>query len=162
MKRKEQGKCRRCSGLICEQSTYLCESCLMKYREENRRNWHKYKGRKKNLDPLKVRFRTMKQRAKRGKLTMAMSQEEFIAWFKQQEKCCHYCGATEKMMSKSGRKKVSLTVDRRDNDTGYQLDNICLACHRCNKEKSDFFTEAQWMDIATKYIRPRLSAWLGI
>lgn len=163
LKRKADGRCGRCNGFICEQSTYLCEMCLLKCRERNRLNAHKYKWcDRKKPDPLKVRFTSMKQRAKRGKLAFLLSQEEFITWFNSQEKCCCYCGATEQMMSKSGRKKVSLTVDRKDNGTGYQIDNICLACHRCNKEKSDFFTEAQWMDIATKFIRPRLSAWLGI
>ena len=96
-------------------------------------------------------------------IEMAFSLEEFIEWYNKQEKKCVYCGITEqelltlkddKMLL--NRKYKSLTIDRKDNQKGYKLDNIVLACMRCNSTKSDFFTFEEMKEIGEKYIKPKI------
>ena len=52
-----------------------------------------------------------------------------------------------------------LTVDRKDNDKGYSLDNMVLACHRCNSIKGDWFSYDEMKEIAEKYMIPRIEKW---
>ena len=39
------------------------------------------------------------------------------------------------------------SIDRKKNGIGYSLDNIVLACSRCNSIKSDYFTEEEMLKI---------------
>lgn len=48
-----------------------------------------------------------------------------------------------------------LTVDCKDNYDGYELDNMVLACLRCNYIKSDFLSFEEMKEIAKKYVRPK-------
>lgn len=69
--------------------------------------------------------------------------------------CC-YCGIPEELLvSHQDKKKRMLTIDRKDSNRGYCLDNICLACFRCNNSKSDFFTHKEWEIVANQFIKPR-------
>jgi hypothetical protein len=40
-----------------------------------------------------------------------------------------------------------LTVDRLDNNKGYENGNLALSCMRCNGVKSDYFTEEEMLKI---------------
>jgi len=85
-----------------------------------------------------------------------MSDEDFTKWLQATPRACYYCGVSEETLKLSKRKKSYMTVDRRDNSKGYSLDNICLACQRCNYFKSNFFREGEWLEIAERFIKPRL------
>lgn len=88
-----------------------------------------------------------------------ISREDFIAWYESQQKVCHYCGIHETELSQvndtQNTKAKRLTVDCIDNDMGYSLDNIVLACGRCNFIKNDFFTHEQMLWIGQNFVRSR-------
>ena len=88
-----------------------------------------------------------------------LSREDFIEWYESQPKVCHYCGIHETELSQvndtQNTKAKRLTVDCIDNDRGYSLDNIVLACGRCNFIKNDFFTHEQMLWIGQNFVRSR-------
>ena len=76
---------------------------------------------------------------------------EFLNWYNKTIKICQYCNISEKNWAKSKDSMTKhykkLQIDRKDNNKGYQIDNICLACPRCNATKSDYFTYKQMLKI---------------
>jgi 5-methylcytosine-specific restriction endonuclease McrA len=72
--------------------------------------------------------------------------KDFGIWLTQTERKCEYCGIDEKDIKKLNDGHIIwgrynyLTIDRKDSSRGYELDNICLACMRCNRIKSNIFT----------------------
>ena len=100
----------------------------------------------------KQRFYTLKARAKRKNEILFFAAREFEIWFLSQPLLCHYCGVKlVKETSLKGQSPFDLTVDRRDNNIGYKIGNLVLACKRCNLVKNDVFTEQEMMEIAIKY-----------
>jgi len=148
-RRREQGLCRNCNNCLAKGSKTFCEQCLSN-------NNMKYRHKRKTSEAT-VKFYSIKSRSKRCSIPFNIGKEEFVAWYDSQVKICHYCGVSENLLKAIGRKKSILTVDRKNNHCGYELSNMCLACFRCNNMKSDFFTEEEWMDIAKRYISPRLN-----
>lgn len=145
-RRQKAGMCRCCDKKVGPTSIVFCEGCLKKSRK-----YHRSLGNK-----TAKRFAGIKHRAKTNKIDFLLTLQEFCEWFDNTEKVCCYCGVSEEHLNKLGRKKSMLTVDRKNNTRGYEQNNICLACFRCNNMKSNFFTEAEWKEIADKYIKPRL------
>jgi len=87
-----------------------------------------------------------------------MSLEEFSDWYDKQEKRCVYCGVTVDILKNKYDSILTnrvLSIDRIDAKKGYSLDNIVLACVRCNLIKNDFFTFKEMMEIGEKYVKPR-------
>ena len=74
-------------------------------------------------------------------------------------KKCFYCGISVEALSKvkdvMNNGTHRLTIDRLDNSRGYELNNIVLACLRCNSIKTDFFTTEEMKGIAIKYVKPK-------
>lgn len=93
--------------------------------------------------------------ARRRGLEVTLTEELFQNWYASQPKACCYCGVPECELA--SRKNTGLTIDRKDNSIGYTLNNVCIACFRCNNMKSDFFTHEAWSRIAEEFIKPRLS-----
>lgn len=129
-----------------------CKTCTKKHGEQYRKT---PKGIYTNL---KGRI------THREKRELCFTSDEFVEWYNSQDKICVYCGLTEEEFIKAfqphyKRKMKRLTVDRKNNDEGYTLDNIVLACHRCNSIKSDWFTYEEMKEIAKKYIIPRIDEW---
>jgi hypothetical protein len=83
----------------------------------------------------------------RGK-KIQLNRVEFNVWFNGQPKICFYCG---KIIV--GR---DLTIDRKDNDKGYRIDNMALSCGKCNKTKNDVFTSEEWQEIYNHYVKPKI------
>lgn len=88
-----------------------------------------------------------------------LSREEFIEWYTKQEKTCVYCDINENELrlvkDTQNTKARRLTVDCIENDLGYTLDNILLACGRCNFIKNDFFTHEQMLWIGQNFVKPK-------
>lgn len=164
LRRREMGLCRSCSEKVCERSTVYCEKCLGRLREGNRSRQHryktKYKGRNEYQTSSSCRYSHLKSRCKEKGIDLLISKEEFSAWFDAQPRVCHYCGISQATLNASKQTKKSLSLDRKNSKSGYEIGNICLACHRCNNCKSNFFTEAQWKEIASVYIKNRLDEWV--
>ena len=94
----------------------------------------------------------------KGRMTRAnkldllkLPKEDFIKWYDSQEKICFYCKRTlqEVITDKMQPRKTirRLSIDRIDNNKGYEKDNIVLACGKCNKIKNDFFTKNEMLKI---------------
>jgi len=149
----------------------ICRACKKeynkKYHEENKEHRKKYykeykiknkektkeykiknkeKGRIWSYLPQSV-FNIILNRAKKRNLE-CMTKEEFISWYKKQNRECHYCKRSEEEACKeivNGRKFGRLSIDRKDNTRGYILNNIVLACFRCNGIKSAYYTEQEML-----------------
>ena len=93
------------------------------------------------------------------KCTVEMTRSEFIDWYNAESKICAYCDMPETLINKTGdvwnNRMERLEVDRIDNNIGYTLDNMVLACPRCNMIKSDYFTYEEMREIAQKYVKPK-------
>jgi len=95
----------------------------------------------------------------RGRTELGFSRDEFIEWYDKQEKKCIYCDLSEEDLrfqnDKFNKGTIHLTIDCKDNDSGYVLDNIGLACLRCNSIKGYTFSFDEMREIAQKYIKPK-------
>ena len=88
-----------------------------------------------------------------------ISREDFIKWYEAEPKFCVYCGLPEVQMSEVddfyNSKGRMLSVDAKDNNLGYVVGNLALACHRCNGIKSDFFSYEEMLEIGGMFVRPK-------
>lgn len=91
--------------------------------------------------------------------TFELDKEEFIQWYITEKRVCHYCSIPEDalyLLRPRFRVKSSrLTVDRKDNDQGYFLENLVLACCQCNSIKCDELTHDEMFEFGQKYLRPK-------
>ncbi len=91
---------------------------------------------------------------------------EFLVWYNEIEKKCHYCGVLEVEVQKivvlgllsskrfplngltaRGRARgMWLEVDRCNPNRNYSKDNCVLACYFCNNDKSDVFDGKDYID----------------
>ena len=86
--------------------------------------------------------------AKQRNLECNIAREDFLNWYTNQEQKCYYCQRIlEKIKQDTFGHNSRLTIDRIDNNKGYELNNIKLACFRCNSIKSDYFTESEMLKI---------------
>lgn len=87
------------------------------------------------------------------------SRNEFIEWHNKQEKKCDYCDITElnynlmKLHYMNNCKR--LTIDRKNNNSPYSLENIILACPICNMIKSSFFSYEEMKQIGQQFVKPK-------
>jgi 5-methylcytosine-specific restriction endonuclease McrA len=78
--------------------------------------------------------------------------DAFVTWYKSQLQTCYYCSG--ELVNGGARSGFSsLTLDRKDNNQGYTLDNIVLCCRRCNIIKGNWLTEQQMLEIAERYFK---------
>lgn len=88
-----------------------------------------------------------------------MTVDEFENWYKAQDLKCAYCDIpqdkiTEFQWLMPNKNIHRLTLDRVVN-TGYSINNICLACARCNLIKSNVLSFAEAREIGQKYVKPK-------
>ena len=82
--------------------------------------------------------------------------EEFERFFVLEKKCVYCNIPEEKIKEIYPRLKVkSMTVDRKDNLLGYEIENICWACLVCNVIKGFLLSHEEMLEIGQKYVRPR-------
>ena len=83
------------------------------------------------------------------KYLMKISKEDFAKWYSSQEKKCFYCKRSiiETQTDALNRKVHRLTIDRIDNNRGYEAGNLALACLRCNAIKNNYFTKDEMLKI---------------
>lgn len=144
------GLCRQCGEPRSSKSKVFCDKHLNRH-TENCRMFIDASG------EAYIKFRRLSVSAKIRGIPFTVNKQSFVEWLNLQSRKCYYCGVEESILSSNkDRKQKKLTVDRKDNSIGYVEDNLCLACFRCNNLKSNFFTSEEWMEIATKIIRPRI------
>lgn len=109
-------------------------------------------------------FLTLKQRCSGNPMRkgwMAISWEDFAAWYSSQEPTCAYCGVSleqflsvRHLMSGSAKTTQTLTIDRCDSLRPYAEGNIVMCCYLCNYLKGFFFTAEEFGEIAREYVTP--------
>lgn len=100
----------------------------------------------------------LKRNATKRNLLFRMEKEDFATWWKAQKQVCVYCDIpVERMTVVNKSKKLAkrLSIDRIVNEKGYTIDNIVLACMRCNFIKSNLFTFDEMREIGQKFIKPK-------
>ena len=90
---------------------------------------------------------------------VVITKDEFVKWYNEQTRRCHYCGIHEEDLYLFAEKYHSrysrLTVDCMDNEAGYVLGNIVLACDKCNITKNNMLTYEEMLYIGKRYIRSK-------
>ena len=151
---KLQNWCKNCRQIYCKVWRFKNKKEIKKYIKthekeiklymENYRRKNKQKIKKYTLSAKGI-YLIIRSRAKRFKQKFNITKADFIKWYNFQVKKCYYCGRTLEEVKKEiyFAKSNRLTVDRKNNIKGYTLNNIVLACMRCNIIKSNFFNEQQ-------------------
>ena len=163
-------KCSLCGGLkfifefaISKKTgryVYTCRTCSRgssdKYRRDNKVKTKLYRRAMHERHIYKRRYSSIKANAIKRGHTFTMTQEEFNQWLESTPKQCSYCDMDDpKLNVRFGRALAMFTIDRKNNDLSYTLDNICYACFDCNRTKSDVFTAEEFREIAQKYLKPK-------
>ena len=112
-------------------------------RESNRESHNAYRNNYRTKNPSGI-YDVLKQGAKKRNIAVTVSREDFVNWYKIQDRVCFYCKRDEPTVINDNhfiiRKAKRLTIDRMNNDRGYENDNLALCCQRCNNIKSNYFT----------------------
>jgi len=92
---------------------------------------------------------SLKFGAKQRNIAFLISKLDFINWYNSQIKKCYYCKRDWNQIEYDiyNLQKSRLSIDRKDNNKGYIIDNIVLCCMRCNLIKSNYFTEVEMLKI---------------
>ena len=153
---------KRSTGHSKDGLSYVCKKCLAKIMYQDRiinRERHRKHQLVFQNSPKGV-YKILKRKIKfGGKKSFDLEQQEFIEWYEKSIKKCSYCKITQKewnsLNNPYSKRYIRLTVDRKNSNIGYQINNIVLACFRCNIIKSDIITYEEMIEIGQKYIRPK-------
>ena len=131
-----------------------CQKIVQKefYNKHGFKNQKEYVRDKANRDIVKHTYRVLVSTRKVLGIKIHFSLLEFKEWYNKQSKQCYYCDIKEEDIIKNRelmprRNIVRLTLDRLDSQGGYKLNNLVLACYRCNLIKGNFFTEKEMLEI---------------
>jgi hypothetical protein len=102
-------------------------------------------------------YHIIKTNCHNKKRPFTLKMEDFIIWYNSQNKKCHYCEVLEKELPESFRKvSVSrngtinrLTIDRKNNNIGYIITNLVLACAQCNRMKGEFLSYEEMLQVGS-------------
>jgi len=125
------------------------------YRKTDERKKYEIDWHKKHNKLPSGKFYNLKHRAKIANINFNLTRIEFGEWFSKQELICHYCKSPiifSENISGNGNDMKHLTIDRINNNIGYEIGNIVFACRKCNTIKGGWFTEQEMTEIANKYL----------
>lgn len=131
---------------------------VARYRKKHPGRERASKARYRAEHPEKTRWDGLIASSKRLGMPFILVRVEFERWFLAQEKKCTYCDLVDLSLDSYGGFSRGMTIDRRDSNLPYFLDNMTMACWSCNRLKSNIFTDAEWREIAQKYIKPKWQA----
>ena len=103
-------------------------------------------------------FSHLKFSAKKRNIEFKILKDKFVIWYNNQQKICYYCGRSiEETKNDIGlnSKNYRLSIDRKNNTEGYELNNIVLACNRCNNIKGSYFSSDEMLIIAKEILNKR-------
>lgn len=128
-----------------------CKDCEKEYKKLNREKisarskeyLSKNKEHKKNRDKIynqspPGKFNSYKNNAKKRNINFNLIFSEFILFW---QKPCQYCGSEIE----------TIGLDRIDNNIGYELNNVCSCCEKCNLAKRTMNVE-EWNNYINKLI----------
>ncbi len=178
--KSEKGQCRDCDKQISTKSTTYCDDHLEKYKNIRRTRVvnglcrdcgatavagigfcpahidRHNKTCKKAMKKPSNKYNRLKKAAERRSLEFNLTMDEFIEWHKATKRQCYYCEIDETLLKTSQKPRAFMSIDRKDNNQGYEINNICLCCYRCNNKKGAFFTEEDWLKITNEFVKPRI------
>lgn len=126
---------------------YLKHKEKIKEKSRNYKRNNKQKTLEHYISPGGI-YHTFKFCSKKRNIIFSIKKEDFIIWYQNQPKICYYCGRTLKEIKQDTMGHNNrLSIDRKDNNKTYTINNIVLACFRCNTIKSDYFTEKEMLEI---------------
>jgi len=113
------------------------------------------KGARYHKTPLGI-YHVLVSRTRKKKYISIIDKDEFIQWYKNEEKKCSYCEIPEEKLYliKNYRGKLRFSIDRKSNKLGYIKSNICLSCMTCNMVKGETFDVKTMKKLANKFIKP--------
>ena len=111
----------------------------------------------KEKHPWVSAYKAIKDRSSNSNLSLTITKKDFYEWFKNQKHKCYYCELEDLNIDfvRKVKNTKRFTIDRMNNNKGYDLNNICFACPLCNLLKNNFFSAKEWKKIAQKYIKPK-------
>lgn len=115
-----------------------CKACDSKYQ----RNYSSFTA--------KGRYHKLLRTAKRDGTDLTLTVDDVTKLYNQNT--CYYCNRGVTIGFGHKHKLTDRTVDRRDNAKGYIVDNVVIACRRCNLMKGNWFTAEQTLEIAKHYL----------
>lgn len=133
-----------------------CKECSKAYRddpinkERNKKYMREYMRENPTLynpteNPSLI-YSKLKTNSRLKKRVFDLDKDKFIEWYFSQKKSCYYCGVAQDLAKKVTKRW--LEIERLNNDIGYVLNNMTLACSWCNKTKSNILSEAEMKKIA--------------
>jgi len=139
---------------------WLCKECSARYSSGYYTKHQKEKNRQVKVhDKTDIaRYGRLKSNAKKRGTEFNLDKLDFLIWFQGSEKTCHYCGVA---LNTNGHREEQISVDRMDNSQGYVIENMVLCCQQCNTIKGNIFTENEMIEIADKYLKPKMEACSG-
>lgn len=149
VRKQENKKCYRCIGCkklkwTTAKNSYICRPCLCK------RNFKKAQAaaaKARTLKPYEALYRSFLRTATHE---VEISFTEFKKFIK--IKKCHYCDSRIIWRKKSlsrGKQGVYIryNLDRKDSNIGYTVKNCVVCCPKCNRVKSNFFSENEFKEV---------------
>ena len=132
------------------------------YRKKRRQAIKKTKQKRKSREPFAFLGEKIKSNANRRGFKAPHTNREYVEWFYKQKNQCHYCGNSVETINKFLKKiEVNKTfkrhqIDRKNSFGDYVFDNIVLACYCCNSSKNNIVPYSDFIEIAKKYIKPKI------
>lgn len=127
---------------------YCSQDCYRLFK----RNFRAINRTKKTPNFSYKRWASLKGRAKKTN-KLCCSWEDFDKFWNTCHICC-YCKITETNWQKIFNNKT-LSIDRKNNNKGYEITNIAWACERCNTLKGNVLTYDEMIDVGNRYIKPK-------
>ncbi len=147
------------SGL--DYSCRICRAIIWRaWYKKNEKKYARHKAKFYYEDLYGHRYISLRYVSKRKGWKFSISKEAFVRWCEETAKRCVYCDLEDLRLDDqvSGKTYRMFSIDRKDNSLPYKLDNMCFACLTCNFKKGNYFTYAEWREIAQKYVKPK---WLS-
>lgn len=121
------------------------------YLKINKEKINQQKQLRIRTERFKYKYGNLRAHAKRRNVPFNLNRIDFLNWIDKKLLICEYCNTEIIKMPTQRDNKTdyaqALSIDRKDNKKGYELNNIVLACYSCNVAKSEFFTYEEFLII---------------
>lgn len=116
----------------------------------------KWRRQKQSGDDPKYIFKSLKANAKKRGVLFEWTREEWMEWYPTQSRVCVYCEIPIGRVSGKGSVAPNaISIDRKNNDKGYSVENCVLCCRKCNTIKNKVFSYEEMLEIGQKYMKPK-------
>jgi hypothetical protein len=104
--------------------------------------------------PYEALYNNLVKQSLRREKELKLTFEEFVEITKDDN--CHYCKSKVTWTKVNTTANGSRTnLDRKDNEKGYERDNVVVCCWRCNNGRGNLFSYEDWYGM-TSYLRNKI------